>query len=156
MERIRLELSPAAFADGELVGFILHGVDSIDYQTTAYNGGTGIVAAHRGQRLVRQMYDSILPKLKSENVEKCQLEVITKNTPAIRAYEGIGFEKKRELICFSGSVNPVHEDTQLQIREILNPDWKEYRYSGYSKGFLRRNLPTKDHNPRLHQHRRIQ
>jgi ribosomal protein S18 acetylase RimI-like enzyme len=101
---IRLDLSPGAFIDGELVGFIWHGVGKQSDQPIVWNGGTGVIPSQRGQRLTTQLYDFILPKLKERGYERTVLEVIIGNEPAVRTYQKKGFRIIRTLDCFRGRI----------------------------------------------------
>jgi len=94
---IAYDVSVGAYDDGRMVGFTLIGVDSWGGAVTAYDAGTGIVPAFRGQGLARRMFDRALPALRDRGVERFSLEVLQQNQPAIRAYKKSGFEITREL-----------------------------------------------------------
>lgn len=115
-ENILLEKSVGAFADDKLVGFILLAIDEIEGRKTAYNGGTGVLPAWRGNRLTSKMYEFILPKLQTKEIYFQQLEVVTQNQAAIRVYEKIGFKKARTLACFKGNINPTITNPQFEIK----------------------------------------
>lgn len=102
--RVDLSVSCGCFEDDRLVGFIINGIDMRNGKLTAYNSGTGVLSEFRGQGLVDQMYEYILPRLRERGVQKCILEVIQENRQAIRVYERVGFRKNRKLICFSGTL----------------------------------------------------
>ncbi len=91
------DLSVAAYNDGRMVGFTLIGVDAWGGRLTAYDAGTGIVPAFRGQGLARRMFDRALAPLRERGVEFFVLEVLQNNEPAIKAYRKAGFEISREL-----------------------------------------------------------
>src|SRR5690606_11050066 len=90
-ENTKLDYSAGVFSDGKLVGFILIGIDG----DTAYNGGTGVVAAYRGQNLTRKMYDFLFPILSEKGIVNHHLEVITENKKALPVYQKIGFVTRR-------------------------------------------------------------
>ena len=124
--RIAQELSLGAF-DGEvLAGFILHGVDVLDSQQTAYNAGTGVLPNYRGRALTKRMYQHVLPLLKAAGCTQCVLEVIQSNTAAIKAYEATGFHIARTYPCFRGEVEAADWEPHT-IVEVTTPNWDLYR-----------------------------
>lgn len=129
-ENIMLRFSVGAFDENErLVGFVLHGLDTIEGEKIVYNGGTGVLPEHRGKGLTRQMYRFISPLLEVEDVVKCRLEVIEDNAGAIHNYKKIGFRVIRELECFSGELNiqvPEHL-SDIVVKHIAEPNWKVIR-----------------------------
>src|SRR5690606_30907384 len=78
-EGIDLKYSPGAFIDGELVGFILHGLDEINGVLRVFNAGTGVVPYHRGKFIIGKLYDYILPVLEKQGYKHHQLEVLEEN-----------------------------------------------------------------------------
>jgi ribosomal protein S18 acetylase RimI-like enzyme len=98
------DLSVGAYDEGRLVGFTLIGVDVWGGELVAYDAGTGIVPAFRGQGLASRMFDQALPALRRRGVERFVLEVLQTNEPAIRAYKKAGFEASRELRSFAAEV----------------------------------------------------
>src|SRR5687768_6451246 len=72
-------LSFGAFENGKLVAFIIHGIDKLNGKKTAYNAGTGVIPEFRGQKLVAQLYDFALSRLKAAGILQSTLEVITQN-----------------------------------------------------------------------------
>ncbi|MGB1041677.1 MAG: GNAT family N-acetyltransferase, partial [Flavobacteriales bacterium] len=84
---IDFSLSVGAFENNKLVGFILHGVNA----KSVYNSGTGVIPKRRGFGLTIRMYKFILPILKSNQISKVVLEVITENIQAIKSYKKVGF-----------------------------------------------------------------
>lgn len=102
--RVNFELSFGMFDDGKLIGFIINGIDYTGEDLTAFNTGTGVIPAYRGDKIVDSIYDFAIPVLKKNGVKKCMLEVIQKNEKAIRVYERIGFSSHRSLKCFKGSL----------------------------------------------------
>ncbi len=96
-------LSVGANDGDRLVGFTLVGLDRWGRAMTAYDAGTGIVPAFRGQGLARRMLDHATPSLRERGVERFVLEVLTSNEPAIKAYTKAGFATRRELRSFVAS-----------------------------------------------------
>jgi ribosomal protein S18 acetylase RimI-like enzyme len=101
-EDINLHISPAVFDRGELVGLMLHGDRVEQGIRTAYNAGTGVRPELRRQGLTKRMYAALLPTLRQMGFQRCQLEVIDINAPALEAYLQQGFRKLRKLDVYSG------------------------------------------------------
>lgn len=115
--RVDYNLSFGAFDNEKLVAFIIHGIDIHNARKTAFNTGTGVLEAHRGKKLVDQIYDFAIPVLKENGITKCMLEVIDKNHRAVRVYERIGFNKDRFLRCFKGEFD-VETDMHSKAQEV--------------------------------------
>lgn len=118
--RYRPELSYGCWEGEEMMGFILHGIDTYHGVKTAFNTGTGVFEEYRGQGIVDRIYGHALPLLKAAGVEQCALEVIVDNHRAIRVYERIGFKIARRVCCFRGEF-PVAE-TGVTVREASFAD----------------------------------
>lgn len=123
-EKLDLNLSVGAFENGRLAGFILQAEKVENGEKIIYNGGTGVVPGSRGKSLVRKMYDFIIPALKENNAETLLLEVIEGNEPAIRAYENLGFNKVRRLLCFNGNISSGKENDEVVVRDLENLQWE--------------------------------
>jgi ribosomal protein S18 acetylase RimI-like enzyme len=98
-------LSYGVIHNDELVAFIVHGIDIWRNVKTVFNGGTGVVPAHRGNSLVTLMYEKAIPELKSNGIHQACLEVIQENDKAIHLYKKAGFEIERGLHCYNGALN---------------------------------------------------
>ncbi len=122
-DKTDFSLSVGAFENGALVGFVLHGIDTVNDQRVGYNGGTGVIPKKRGFGLTRQMYGFILPLLKQHDIQRLVLEVITKNSPAITSYKRCGFTTKRKLICYKGEVRGAAINTTVVLQELQNFNW---------------------------------
>ncbi len=123
--RVDYEFSYGAFENGKMVGFIINGIDQIQGQLTAFNTGTGVVEAFRGQKIVDQLYNYAMPFFKQKGITQCQLEVIQTNKRAIRVYERIGFEVIRGLKCFKGELNTSPSNMKLHktdFEQVKQPD----------------------------------
>lgn len=126
--RVDYRASYGTFENGELVGFMIHGMDLRQGSFTAFNTGTGVIPSFRGQRLVQRMYEKAIPELKSRGVQACALEVIQKNEKAIKAYQKVGFSIGRELKCYRGSISSKNENTvQLKKMNLQFFDWDAYK-----------------------------
>jgi ribosomal protein S18 acetylase RimI-like enzyme len=122
-ENGRLDLSVGAFEGDQLVGFILHYADG----KFLYNGGTGVVPSHRGQRLVEQMYNFILPKCFEQGIDTSVLEVLEVNQKAIACYLKQGFKIVRKVDCFKGQLNVQPKDSNFEIKPIFSPNWELFQ-----------------------------
>ncbi|WP_163322702.1 GNAT family N-acetyltransferase [Draconibacterium mangrovi] len=115
-ENIRLEHSVGIFSEGKPVGFIFHAIRDTTSGKTAYNAGTGVIPEFRGKNATVLMYEFILPKLVKSGVNEVVLEVIDKNTAAIKSYKKVGFTILQELECFKGYPG-VSKPEDSMIRE---------------------------------------
>lgn len=122
-ESIDFKLSAGAFIEGKLVGFIMHAKDLIHNEWVAYNAGTGVDPDFRGNKIISKLYDFIIPIIKSNGIDKIQLEVITENAKAFSIYERIGFKINRELNCYKGLIDKKGEH-KYEIRVLRNYDWQ--------------------------------
>lgn len=116
--RVDYNLSFGAFDGEKLVAFIIQGIDNHNGEKTAFNTGTGVLEAYRGQKLVDQIYSYALPILRENGITKCMLEVIDKNDIAVRVYERIGFKKDRFLRCFKGEIKDIESETTVDEIDI--------------------------------------
>ncbi len=123
-EKIDKNISVGVFENQKLIGFILHSTDVIQGKRVVYNAGTGVIPDKRGQQLVQKMYDFIIPSLTELSVSQVLLEVISENTPAIKAYEKIGFRKRRKLNCYKGLLQNSHSVPGIEIEEL-----RDYLYT---------------------------
>ena len=123
-ESIKKEYSAGAFEGDKLVGFILHGIGVFDRNKIAYNAGTGVIPSKRGNKITSQLYEFILPILKNNQINKVRLEVLSENSPAINTYTSIGFQKKRILNCYKGSLAELKSDADSSVQYLYQPDWK--------------------------------
>lgn len=122
-ENLHRDYSIGAFAGNELRGFILHAPDDHLHPTMLYNGGTGVIPAYRGQRLVQQMYDHFIPRYHQQGIQKIILEVISSNIPAIKAYSSTGFEKIRTINAYKGNIRIDKTPAGISVKENKTPDW---------------------------------
>ncbi len=115
--RVDFSHSYGVFEAGELVAFIINGIDEYEGLKTAFNTGTGVLPAFRGKALVDQIYEVALPALRAIGVERCALEVIQKNARAIRVYERIGFQKMSALFSFKMEAFPLDAEFSLRAED---------------------------------------
>ena len=122
-EAIDLKLSFGIFDEDQLVGFILHGIDSVGNQKVAYNAGTGILPEYRGHKLSYLLYEYSIGQLKKAGITKTVLEVVEQNMPAIKSYVKMGFSVTRKLNSYQGK--PIlHEMMPIEIETLPSPDWE--------------------------------
>jgi len=127
LARVDWELSLGAFDGDRLVGFCYHGVDEVEGERRAYNAGTGVLPAYRGQRLVDRIYEDTLPLFQERGVRDCTLEVIAGNDRAVRVYERIGFQVRRELTYMKGELDlPRLKEKagEVELRELDQAPWE--------------------------------
>ncbi|MEN0006053.1 MAG: GNAT family N-acetyltransferase [Bacteroidota bacterium] len=127
IDRIDLAHSMGAFANEQLVGFILTGTGKWEGLPTAYNAGTGVIPAFRGQQLTTRMYDQLFPLFKKAGVQQCLLEVIDTNERAIGVYKKLGFQQQRSFDCVKGAFQAkgVTIDPAVQITVATKLPWDE-------------------------------
>lgn len=89
--------SVGAFAEGRLVGFTLVGYGTWEGQPGAFDAGTGIAPAFRGQHLARQMFGFLEPELRARDCRNFLLDVMCENEAALKAYRASGFEVLRTV-----------------------------------------------------------
>lgn len=92
-------VSVGAFDDGKLVGFIMSGHRTWEGCDTAYDMGTGVIPAFRGQGIAKDMVGQLKTLLAGNGLSRYILEVITTNTKALSLYEKSGFRKRRDFSC---------------------------------------------------------
>lgn len=102
---VDFSLSYGVKKDQELVAFMLHA----PREDFVMNLATGVRRDLQGQGLTGLMYERALPELQAKGFLRTQLEVITKNEKAIRAYEKSGFQKKRILHSWKGTLPRLDE-----------------------------------------------
>lgn len=106
-EDICLPLSVGVWDGPTMAGFILVGYKKS--KQLAWDGGTGVIPTHRGQKLTEQMFAFLSPALRNEGVKLMLLEVLQNNTGAYKVYERIGFRKTRLLHAYKGQIRLIKE-----------------------------------------------
>lgn len=107
-------VSVSAFADGKLVGFIMSGHRIWEGCDTAYDMGTGVIPAFRGQGIAKAMVGQLKTLLADNGLSRYILEVITTNTKALSLYEKSGFRKRRDFSCLRVGKSAL--DTEVSYR----------------------------------------
>ncbi len=126
IDRNDASLSVGVFDQGELVAFILHGIDRVKHRLVVHNGGTGVLKKYRGRGLTQKMYAYILPKLQTMGVDELVLEVLTQNKPAIQSYQKIGFNTSRLLNGYTGTVSVQSELPPVIIQRAVSVNWERF------------------------------
>ena len=122
---VQFDLSYGMFDNDKLVGFIINAIDERQSHFTAYNSGTGVIPEYRGKRIVKSIYEFAIPDLIKNGITKCQLEVITENEKAIKAYKGIGFEICKTFKCYSGELSESKFHSNLKELTFDEIDWNQ-------------------------------
>ncbi len=126
-ENVLGEYSIGVFDNERLVGFILHGYDIIKDKKVLYNAATGVIPEYRGQKLTGRMYSFGLPEFKRAGIESIRLEVITENLRAHKVYKRIGFEERRTLCCYKGTVHASPTQTEKSIKRVKSCNWDKLK-----------------------------
>ncbi len=126
--RVDLDQSVGVIDNGELVGFILIGVDQWNGKKTAHNSGTGVLPSHRGQQLTEKMYAHLIPQLRANGFEQSILEVIQGNNRAVEVYQRVGYEIVRGFNCFSGELSRTLKPipSNYSIEKSTHFDWESF------------------------------
>jgi len=138
---ISFKFSVGSYYNKKLIGFIYNSINYYEGKKTAYNGGTGVVADYRGNKLTERMYESVFPKLQRNGIEQCVLEVISNNKPAINVYENLGFNRSKFYHCMKLKEESPYLK-KLKISDIdlvypVQPKWKKYEsFCDYDTCFL--------------------
>lgn len=136
-ESVDLSRSIGAYANGELVGFIQHGVRGDHY----YNATTGVFPSFRGQQLTERMYAWFLERFSPKSM---QLEVLINNDRALKVYRSVGFAPVREVLGFKTPL-PMRYNRcgmftlqPLSSVETINTDWWDSQPTwGYNMDSIR-------------------
>lgn len=118
---VDLNRSVGCEADGKLVGVSLNGFGVWEGRRTVYDAGTGVLPEFRRRGASRAMFDWMIPHFEGEGFHQFLLEVITKNDPAIRLYEQLGFHRTRELLLLEAETVKASDRRMpdgIEVREI--------------------------------------
>lgn len=89
--------SVAAFDGEAMIGFVANCVRG----DRAYNSGTGTVPSHRRGGIARELMLRSIDVLTERGATSYQLEVIARNSGAVRLYRTLSFAEVRTLDCWS-------------------------------------------------------
>src|SRR5687767_11061211 len=121
LNAVDLKRSVGCMSGDDLIGVSLNGFGTWERRPTVYDAGTGVLPGFRRRGVSRAMFEWMIPLLAEEGYEQFLLEVITRNKPAVRLYEQLGFRRTRELLLLEtetikGKDRPLPDD--IEIREI--------------------------------------
>jgi GNAT superfamily N-acetyltransferase len=72
----------------------------------AWIGGLGVIPAHRGRGLGRQITEKLLDQARKFHIREVYLEVMEKNLPAQHLYESLNFQAFRRLLVLHAPYTP--------------------------------------------------
>lgn len=121
LNAVDLNRSAGCSVGGDLIGISLNGFGEWEGKRTVYDAGTAVLPEFRRRGASRAMFDWMMPYFAGEGYEQFLLEVITRNEPAVKLYEQLGFKRTRELLLLETSElkdaeRPLPEG--IEIREI--------------------------------------
>lgn len=93
-------LTRIARSDGQAVSFWLIASRPNGTANNAYTIATGTLPEQRGRGLAEKVFYAVRSELAAQGFDGLQLEVIEANGAARKLYEKLGFEVRREVICF--------------------------------------------------------
>ncbi|MFK7953999.1 MAG: GNAT family N-acetyltransferase [Ekhidna sp.] len=117
--RMDFDISAATFDGEDILGFISHTSNIYEGIPTAFNGGTGVIPGFRNQKIAEQLYEYLIPKIRSKFIARVLLEVVESNKTAIRLYEKIGFTYRRSFQCYK-MVKTLGSNVENVTEEDLN------------------------------------
>lgn len=130
------DLSWLAISESKIVGFWLIGSTGGANRKTSYVIATGSLPEHRGRGIATEIFEPLWRNLAASGVENLELEVIDQNVAARKAYEKLGFEARREVVCFKlpiptpdsspqnqATVRPIPFET-IELAAATTWDWK--------------------------------
>ena len=134
---IDLELSRVAY-DDDPIGFLLVGRRG----SRGWLGGFGVVEPQRSHGIGKALVVAALEAARAAGLKHLQLEALTENTAALRAYQGGGFTVSRELGIFRGHLKVGLEPagTRTALQDLL-PDLAGL-HQGRLKPCWQREAPT--------------
>ena len=117
-EGLSPSLSIVAFQDNKPVGIVMNGIREFDGKKIAWNGGTGVAKALRGQGIGKILMEETLSILKNEKVDLAALEAISDNHKAISLYQKMGYEivDHLEYLTLDGPIK--HHDSTNSIDDF--------------------------------------
>ncbi|SFI79117.1 GNAT family N-acetyltransferase [Thermoflavimicrobium dichotomicum] len=100
-EELSPEYSLVAFYGEQPVGIVLNGFRQIEGKKVAWNGGTGVAKAFRGQGIGKMLIEKCLEIYREQQVDIATLEAIETNQAAIALYQKMGYVIKDTLHFYS-------------------------------------------------------
>lgn len=128
---VQYECSAGAFDGDKLVGVTFVGLDDWQGEKAAFDAGTGIIPAYRGQGIAKAIFEFIVPRLHTRGVTLFLLEVLQSNSAAIRAYTKTGFKITREFACYEYLPGVFDKDkftaTPVEVRAVSKARVQEFK-----------------------------
>ncbi|MCY9593646.1 N-acetyltransferase [Paenibacillus chitinolyticus] len=97
-EQLSPQHSIVAFDGEQPVGFVLNGIRMAGARKISWNGGTGVIPAHRGRGVGRKLIEASLDIYRKEGVDTATIEAFASNVPAIALYESVGYVTRDTLL----------------------------------------------------------
>lgn len=92
LEGLSPELSLVAYVGDTPAGIVLNGVKTVGGKKVAWNGGTGVATAFRGQGIGKALMEAAMALYRREKVGIATLEVFATNETAVSLYKRVGYE----------------------------------------------------------------
>lgn len=116
---IDLDGSTVAYDAGEAVGVALLGVRG----SRGWVGSVAVVPASRRQGIGQRLMQYVQRLARTCNLETLDLEVLTRNTPALNLYLGLGFSIQRELLVWQRSAEQGALPDPFHKPQPVDPAW---------------------------------
>ncbi|QQZ62393.1 GNAT family N-acetyltransferase [Paenibacillus sonchi] len=137
------EESIMLYADGQAVGFTLNGLRTVNGETMAWNGGTAVLPAYRGQGMGGRLLEENIRRYKLAGAQTARLEAFVQNEPAIALYEKHGYRGQGTTLFYALDGEPSFpaapeqawgsgEEAGLQIRECAAAEAAVLPFYDYS------------------------
>ena len=112
-EALDLGAGVVALRDGQIIGSCMLGIR----ENKGWVGGMGIIPAYRRHGIGRAIINYLIAQGRERNLTQLELEVITQNTPAVKLYEDVGFERTRTLLIFDRPATLVTPTDGYMVRK---------------------------------------
>lgn len=118
---VDLSLSYGAFVNEQPIGIILNSTGVYHGEQVVFDAGTGIVPAHRGQKVFSMLFDFTVEQLHQRGITKYYLEVLQSNKRAVSIYTKKEFSVRRaySVLTASGAEPGRKEDVPIIAYEAF-------------------------------------
>ena len=125
---VQLEITGGAFDDSRMIGFCMNARGLWQERTTAYDSGTAMISAYRGQGVAKELFAFMVPRLR-DTCDQYLLEVLTSNEPAVSLYRKLGFVETRRFAVFRTGepVKPLDDLPGVTVRRVEQPEWDLFK-----------------------------
>lgn len=135
------EESIMLYKDGQPVGFTLNGYRTVQGEKMAWNGGTAVLPAFRGEGIGRRLLEENIKRYSKAAARIATLEAFVENKPAIALYEKFGYRGVGTTVFYDHpgeysvgmEADPVSAEPGLILRETAVAEAAAlpiYDYSG--------------------------